>query len=53
MAKLAERNAAIAARLPRSAESAMQPMFCFETALNCLFWASLCYDYREVRLLLG
>lgn len=43
-AKIARRNA----DGPRGQELAGQPMFCFESAMKCLYWASLCYDYREV-----
>ncbi len=43
-AKIARRNA----DGPRGRELAGQPMFCFETAMKCLYWSSLCYDYREV-----
>ncbi len=26
-----------------------EPMFCFETAMNMLYWSALVYDYEEVR----
>ena len=29
---------------------AAQPMFCFEQAMRSLYWSTLVYDYREVRL---
>jgi hypothetical protein len=25
-----------------------EPMFCFETAMNMLYWSALVYDYEEV-----
>ena len=42
MAKLARRCEA------GPGELAGQPMFCVETAVKCLYWSTLVYDYREV-----
>ena len=27
---------------------AQEPMFCFETAMNMLYWSALVYDYKQV-----
>lgn len=45
--KLAQRNAE--APRGRGRDLAGQPMFCLETAMHCLYWSHLVYDYREVR----
>lgn len=29
---------------------AKEPMFCFEFAMNMLYWSALVYDYGEVRM---
>lgn len=47
----AGKPAALAARnhhLANSAELAMQPMMCMETAIKLLYWTSLIYDIDEV-----
>lgn len=45
--KLAQRNAN--APPGRGRDLAGQPMFCLETAMHCLYWSHLVYDYGEVR----
>jgi hypothetical protein len=34
---------------PQGRHLAKEPMFCFDFAMNMLYWSALVYDYREVR----
>ena len=42
--KLAARNAMV----PNNDKLARQPMFCFETMLNLLYWSCFVYDHKKV-----
>jgi hypothetical protein len=33
--------------LPHKTELEKEPMFCFQTMINCLYWSALVYDYDE------
>ncbi len=33
---------------PQGRQLAKEPMFCFEFAMNMLYWSALVYDYGEV-----
>lgn len=33
---------------PKGRQLAKEPMFCFEFAMNMLYWSALVYDYGEV-----
>ncbi len=35
---------------PTGRKLAKEPMFCFEFAMNMLYWSALVYDYGEVRM---
>lgn len=35
---------------PKGRELAREPMFCFEFAMNMLYWSALVYNYGEVCL---
>lgn len=41
--------AARSAMLPDDAKMQQQPMFCYETMLNLLYWSCLVYDHDRVR----
>ena len=44
LAKLQRRNRCG----PQGRQLAKEPLFCFEYAMNMLYWSSLVYDYGEV-----
>ena len=43
--KLAARSSMV----PKDAELGRQPMFCFETMMNLLYWSCFVYDHMRVR----
>ena len=45
--------AARAAMLPDDPSMARQPLFCFQTMLNLLYWSCLVYDHNRVGLGFG
>ena len=40
-----------AVMVPDNTRLARQPIFCFETMMNLLYWSCFVYDHKRVRLL--